>query len=776
MDLFPRFTIRSTLLIVLTLFCISCIIAITYFSYSDTSNTILTSFEREVNASENLFSQSSIYIHRGLRLWDSGFNKPLMKNLDVFLAAYEESGNNPENMSLPDVITRMDPLYQDITDLYLINQSAVIAYTTDPIQLGMDMGVWDDFYPRFLEILESDEFVSDEVVRGFNPNSPLRKYVYHSTPDHRYVAQIGLNVENESVYERSTLSYRSLVTYVMNLNQDLQDLHVISSMNAVVIGKNAYRHGTLDMESRNITREVFRSRERFIIRDAKNQSVTTYLFIPNSVDNSPSSPYMNLVAKFIFSTKDLDQQLTYNLLVHLVLAFVASFFAILLAWLVTLRITSPINQLVQEIDVIADGALDQTISQTSHPELKRISQSVQSMVHQITGTIRDLQVSESRYRGLFNTATDGILILDNDEIVDANPAAQQIFTISDSMIGMKLSTLCPPVWEYIKNPRCTSPVSSACPGSPSCNAGPGDTCEADIRSGSGVYGPRYLNIRMVPLTYDSRPLVQVQIRDITRRVELENKLHQLNADLEHQVEERTATLKATISDLDSFTYTVSHDLRAPLRAIDGNTYLLQKRVESMISPEMLRYLEKIRTNIKVMDHLIDDLLNFSRMSRKPIAKEHIDMNQLMQEVTGDLASEPMSLPYVLESALLPPAEGDYRLIRQVLINLLSNAVKFGKPGVCNHISVYSDSADGRTWYHIKDTGIGFDMRYADRIFEVFLQLHPSSSEEGTGVGLAIVKRIITRHRGEIRVQSEEGVGSIFSFTLQPGPLSDSDAE
>lgn len=246
---------------------------------------------------------------------------------------------------------------------------------------------------------------------------------------------------------------------------------------------------------------------------------------------------------------------------------------------------------------------------------------------------------------------------------------------------------------------------------------------------------------------------------------MERELQQLNTDLEHQVKERTAILEATIADLDSFTYTVSHDLRGPLRAIDGNTHLFYEKGKDKLSSDLNKYVSRIHENVRIMDHLIDDLLKLSRMSRKPLEKEEINMNLLVSEVCDDIFTQVPSSSYHLDLGDLPPTWGDPGLVRQVLINLIGNALKFSMKGQCNQISVIGEEEEGHIWYRVKDTGIGFDMRYAEKIFDVFLQLHPSETYEGTGVGLAIVKRIITRHGGAISVNSEEGVGSVFSFNL-----------
>jgi signal transduction histidine kinase/HAMP domain-containing protein len=701
-----------------------------------------------------------------LRLWDSSFDIDLKNDMQIFLDAYNTSGQNPAKMDLPSLVKNMDPLYRNKSDLFLINRSGIIEFTTYKPEYLMDMSVWPDFYPRLLEMMDGDSFVPDEIVKGFTSGSPLRKFVYQSTPDHRYLAQISLNVQNESVQERSALSYGKLVSYVINQSPILTDLHVISTTGNVVIGKKAYHNGKLDPLSRNITNQVFKTHERVVVTDPENETVTTYIFVSNCVDNTPSSPYMNLVGKFVYSTSELNKVLNNNLMIHIFLAAFTSFFAILLAFLVTRRITSPLDNLVKEIDLIAAGALEQEITESHHPEFGRIATSVRSMVRQITGVVRDLQASESRYRGLFHSSTDAIFILDGDEIIDYNPVAFTLFGSGKELKGVTMSSLCQPLWESIQYPLHGYLETHPCPQYPYYPSDVPGISETDIQISFPGGKIRYLNVRVVPLTQNSHPLTQVQIRDITRRVEIEKQLQNLNVDLERQIEERTAVMKATISDLDSFTYTVSHDLRAPLRAIDGNAHLLRVKGNSLFTPDMERHLLRISDNIRLMDHLIDDLLNFSRMSRKILEKEHIDMNALVAEVAEKVLGSVPSSSFEVTLEDLPPASGDITLIRQVLTNLLSNALKFGKSGICNMIRVYANEVEGVTWYHVQDTGIGLDMEYATKIFDVFVRLNPLDKYEGTGVGLAIVMRIVTRHGGHIHVTSEEGVGSTFSFSLE----------
>lgn len=765
MGLSSRLTIRSTLRIALTLFCVTGILIITYISYTETDASIRSSFDREIQTSEILFTKSSIYIHRGLQLWDSSFNRNLARDLSLLLRAYDERQGDISHLNLSLVKKQIDPLYQNQSDFYLINASGVIESTTNMQDYLLDFSRWPDFHDKLEKIRQGDGFVYDEIVNGFQPGAPLRKFVYHPTSDHQYIAQVSLAVENESVHERSLLSYQDLVTYVLSQNPDLIDLHVINSLHRLVIGKSAYPSGKLDPESKAVVSRVFATEEREFITNPQSGTVTSYVFVPNAINDTPSAGYTNVVAKCIFSTSEITHQQWNNLIIHLFLALSATFIAILGVGMLSDRLSSPITTLVREIDQIADGEYDLEISRTGHPDLERIADAVRSMAQKIGGVVHELIKSEAKYHDLFTTASEATLILQGDYILDANPAAVSLLAWKSEQIGGRpLSSVCLPAYEFMINPSAFTGFTSLLPGS-SIRQSESPVREAEIQTGPISEGGRIFNIRTVLLGPGNPPQIQMQIRDITSWVEMNRALQDMTKSLEIQVKERTASLEATVSDLDAFTYTVSHDLRSPLRAIDGNAHLLAEKSAGTLSDAMNHHLGRIRENVLRMDHLIDDLLNFSRMSRKPLETGMIDMTQMVREILENLVpdSDPL-LQTVVEN--LPQARGDPALVRQVLQNLIVNAVESGRPGVVNtiHISALDDGT--RVWYEVGDTGRGFDMKFSEKIFEVFFHLDSRPAGHGTGVGLAIVKRIITRHGGMIRVSSSEGVGSVFSFTLE----------
>ena len=260
-------------------------------------------------------------------------------------------------------------------------------------------------------------------------------------------------------------------------------------------------------------------------------------------------------------------------------------------------------------------------------------------------------------------------------------------------------------------------------------------------------------------------------RDITNQIQTEEEIRALNEDLEKRVSQRTSELEAANKELEAFSYSVSHDLRAPLRAVAGFTRILEDEHASRLNDDVRRYLGLVRKNSFQMGDLIDDLLEFSRLSRQQISKQPVDIEVLAQTVWDSL--RPSWLDKEIEFMIheLPRGMADPALLKQVLVNLLSNAIKFSatrSPAIIE-VGFEPERDTGQSRYFVRDNGVGFDKRYATNLFGVFQRLHHAEDYEGTGVGLAIVQRIIHRHGGLVSAESKPNEGATFSFTLEsPG--------
>jgi light-regulated signal transduction histidine kinase (bacteriophytochrome) len=235
-----------------------------------------------------------------------------------------------------------------------------------------------------------------------------------------------------------------------------------------------------------------------------------------------------------------------------------------------------------------------------------------------------------------------------------------------------------------------------------------------------------------------------------------------------EVLQTTRELQAANKELEAFSYSISHDLHAPLRAIEGFATILLEDYAPQLDAAGQHLLQRIRHNVRRMNQLIDDLLAFSRVGRQEIVKARIAMQALVHEVLEELKST-ASERLRFEVGALPPARGDQAMIRQVLINLLANAIKFTRHRESPRIEIGAQAGHTHHTYAVKDNGAGFDMRDADRLFGVFQRLHSPQEFEGTGVGLAIVQRIIHRHGGRVWAEAQLGQGATFYFTLEAAP-------
>jgi light-regulated signal transduction histidine kinase (bacteriophytochrome) len=249
----------------------------------------------------------------------------------------------------------------------------------------------------------------------------------------------------------------------------------------------------------------------------------------------------------------------------------------------------------------------------------------------------------------------------------------------------------------------------------------------------------------------------------------ETLLRRLHEDLEDHIAERTVELTKTIAELEAFSYSISHDLRAPLRAINGFAAILREEHADRLDPEGDELLMKIETNASKMAQLIDGLLDFSRLARAESVSTEVDMTALARSVAADLIGEAPPRKIDVSVTDMPRVMGDEAMLRQVWANLISNALKFSSPRADPAIRIEGERHDGEIVFHVRDNGVGFDMQYAGKLFGVFNRLHRADEFPGVGVGLALTRRIVMRHGGRIWAESGADGGAVFHFALPAAP-------
>lgn len=399
------------------------------------------------------------------------------------------------------------------------------------------------------------------------------------------------------------------------------------------------------------------------------------------------------------------------------------------------------------------GLGERSIRKSYYPQLRL-------QLEELETARKKLAESEARYRSLVENINEVIIRLDTEgRVTYASPVLQNSYGLApEQIVGQKLT-------QFIHSddqPALTSSLESAL-------AGRQKFVEFRLLGKEGV--TRYMRISSRPLTEQGRAVgLTCILSDITEGKLAEDALHKLNDELERRVAERTADLERSNKDLEAFSYSVSHDLRAPLRAIDGFSRILMDEYHNQLAEEALHNLEVIRNSSARMAHLIDDLLEFSRVSRRELATAPVDIAALVREVFEEARSAAPQRKIVLLLGAAPPARGDCTMIRQVLANLFSNAVKFTARRAEAVIEVDGAVEGDKVVYRVKDNGAGFDMRYVDKLFGVFQRLHGTDEFEGTGIGLAIAKHIVVRHGGRVWAEGKVGEGASFYFTL-PAALS-----
>jgi len=364
-----------------------------------------------------------------------------------------------------------------------------------------------------------------------------------------------------------------------------------------------------------------------------------------------------------------------------------------------------------------------------------------------------LQKSEEGFRAVAETATEAIVSADKrGHITYFNPGAERIFGYAArDVIGSPLTLLMPQRFHEAHRQGLSRFLSTG------QARVIGRTVELVGQRKEGTEFP--LELSLASWKAGGETYFTGILRDITERKRLEQ-----------EVQQRSAAFEAANKELEAFSYSVSHDLRAPLRAIDGFSRILLEDHIAHLPADAQRYLHAVRNNSQQMGRLIDDLLTFARLSRQPLSKQLVRPADLVQQCVEELRAEQQGRRVEMAIGDLPACQADPALLKQVWLNLISNALKYTRKQEMAVIAVGCQEQDSATAYFVRDNGVGFDMRYADKLFGVFQRLHRAEEYAGTGVGLAIVQRIIHRHGGRVWAEAAVNHGATFYFTLQGAAL------
>lgn len=434
---------------------------------------------------------------------------------------------------------------------------------------------------------------------------------------------------------------------------------------------------------------------------------------------------------------------------------------LVLSWYAMRRLTAPLSQLTGHVEAFAaDPEGRAPVPVESRDEVGVLAASFNAMMEKLRDKQESLRQAarraedeRARFEAIIGALGEGLIIQDRNYRILVQNEAHRRMTGGDHV-----GEYCYQAYRN-RDQACDDCVVALC----FADGKPHTRVYENLPGHSG----KSLEFNVTPLRDADGEIVACieLVRDITERIQAEERIRTLNADLERRVRERTEELNHSVREMETFCYMVSHDLRTPLRGINGFSVILQQEYADRLDEEGKEYLRRIAGAANRMGELIDDLLELSRVNRDELSLVPVDLTALAGEIAADLmgSNRQRQVVFAIEPRL--QATGDPSLLGAALSNLMHNAWKFSSRNPAARIEVGSRTVGGEEVFFVADNGVGFDMQYADKLFLPFHRLHAAEGFEGTGIGLATVQRIIERHGGRVWAESEPGKGAVFFFTL-----------
>jgi len=467
-------------------------------------------------------------------------------------------------------------------------------------------------------------------------------------------------------------------------------------------------------------------------------------------------------------TQELRIRILRNIVISIAVFLIALVLALLLSIVLQRFISQPILQLAHVMQqVSAEHNYSLRAEKRGNDELGALCDGFNTMLAEIKRAEDDRRASEERFHAVIENMTEGIVISDLDgQLLHWNRAALDLHGFASSEEWRRRL---PEFTEFFELSTLDHKIVSL-ENWPLSRLLRGERLQNyEVRLRWRDTGKQRIFSYGGDLVLDGggKQVAFLTMVDVTERRQAEAALRQAHEELERRVIERTSELAAANKELEAFSYSISHDLRAPLRAIDGFSRILLDEYVAALPADAQEYLRDVRSSTQQMGHLVDDLLAFSRLSRQPIKQQPVASEEIISQCLEELHNERDGRRVEIRVGELPACSGDAGLLKQVWVNLLSNALKYTGRRKAAVIEVGSQSGDdsGQTTYFVKDNGVGFDMRYVHKLFGVFQRLHRAEDYAGTGVGLAIVQRIVHRHGGRVWAEALPDQGATFYFTL-----------